>query len=47
MSTDSRDDVEYDEQEDQRPSELENAFLTIVLFGGLVVFGLGCMLFLW
>lgn len=47
MSTEFRYDNEYDESKDERPSELENAFLTIVLFGGLVVFGLGCMLFLW
>ena len=33
--------------EDAGPSELESALLTLVLFGGLVVFAVGCMLFLW
>ena len=28
-------------------NEWENALLSICLFGGLVVFGLGCMLFGW
>ncbi|WP_454084810.1 hypothetical protein [Georgenia sp. Marseille-Q6866] len=36
-----------DEQEDSAPSELESAFLTLVLFGGLLVFAVGCMTFLW
>ncbi|MCM3661784.1 hypothetical protein M3148_12415 [Georgenia satyanarayanai] len=36
-----------DEQEYQAPSELESALLTLVLFGGLVVFAIGCMTFLW
>lgn len=26
-----------------KPSELESALLTLSLFGGLVVFGLGCL----
>ncbi|WP_324653243.1 hypothetical protein [Georgenia sp. H159] len=34
-------------EEDRTPSELESALLTIVLFGGLVVFAVGCMFFLW
>lgn len=36
-----------DEQEDAAPSEVESALLTIVLFGGLVFFAIGCMMFLW
>lgn len=36
-----------EEQEYQTPSELESALLTLVLFGGLVVFAIGCMTFLW
>ncbi|HLR96229.1 MAG TPA: hypothetical protein VK053_17030 [Jiangellaceae bacterium] len=46
MSTDPSG-VEPAEEEDARPSEWESAFLTIVLFGGLVVFAVGCMTFLW
>ena len=30
-----------------RPSEWESAFLSIALFGGLILFGAGCMLFGW
>lgn len=36
-----------DEQDGGGPSELESALLTIVLFGGLVVFAIGCTMFLW
>ena len=36
-----------EEYEEAAPRELESAVLTIVLFGGLVVFGIGCMMFLW
>lgn len=36
-----------DDQEGGGPSELESALLTIVLFGGLVVFAIGCTMFLW
>ena len=35
------------EEEDFRPSEWENAFLSIALFGGLILFGVGCVLFGW
>lgn len=34
-------------EEDGGPRELESALLTLALFGGLVVFGIGCMVFLW
>lgn len=49
MSTESTglEPAEPEVDEDAAPSELESALLTIVLFGGLVVFGLGCMFFLW
>lgn len=30
-----------------RPSEWESAFLTICMFGGLVIFGIGCLVFGW
>jgi len=30
-----------------RPSEWESAFLSIALFGGLILFGVGCLLFGW
>ncbi|HHV22072.1 MAG TPA: hypothetical protein GXZ30_11155 [Propionibacterium sp.] len=29
------------------PSEWESALLTICMFGGLVIFGIGCLLFGW
>lgn len=32
--------------EDPPPRELESALLSIALFGGLIVFGVGCMLFI-
>lgn len=35
------------EEEDAGPRELESAFLTIAMFGGLVVFGVGCTLLGW
>lgn len=35
------------EEEDRGPSELESAFLTLVLFGGLILFAVGCMTVLW
>lgn len=28
---------------DEKPSELESALLTLSMFGGLVLFGLGCL----
>lgn len=39
--------AEPEPEEDEGPSELESALLTIALFGGLVVFGIGCIFFLW
>ena len=36
-----------DLEEDPPPRELESALLTIAMFAGLVVFGIGCMFFLW
>lgn len=33
-------------EEEAGPRELESALLTIALFGGLVVFGVGCTAFL-
>lgn len=33
--------------EEFRPSEWESAFLSIALFGGLILFGVGCVLFGW
>lgn len=33
-------------EEEAAPRELESALLTLSMFGGLLVFGLGCML-LW
>lgn len=35
------------DEEDAEPRELESALLTLALFGGLVVFGIGCMTVLW
>jgi hypothetical protein len=35
------------EVDDYRPSEWESAFLSIALFGGLIIFGVGCLLFRW
>jgi|GEM_PF-6246681 len=37
--------VESDE--DAGPREIESALLTIAMFAGLVLFGIGCMFFLW
>lgn len=34
-------------EEEAQPRELESAFLTISMFVGLVIFGVGCMMFLW
>lgn len=36
-----------DLDQDAAPRELESALLTIAMFSGLVVFGIGCMFFLW
>lgn len=49
MSTDLHSDTtpEVEEEENSGPSELESAFLTVAMFGGLVVFGVGCTLFGW
>lgn len=33
------------EEDEYRPSEWESAFLSIALFGGLIIFGVGCLLF--
>lgn len=38
---------EYQPIEEYRPSEWESAFLSIALFGGLILFGVGCVLFGW
>lgn len=38
---------EYQPNEEYRPSEWESAFLSIALFGGLILFGIGCVLFGW
>ena len=35
------------EADEYRPSEWESAFLSIALFGGLILFGVGCLLFGW
>lgn len=34
-------------EDEFRPSEWESAFLSIALFGGLILFGVGCVLFGW
>lgn len=48
MSTDPTPHAEPAPEEEERgPSELESAFLTLVMFGGLLVFAVGCMTFLW
>lgn len=47
MSTSANTNVdEYtpSEQGNNPPSELESAVLTILMFGGLVVFAVGCMI---
>ncbi|WIY83717.1 hypothetical protein [Propionimicrobium sp. PCR01-08-3] len=33
--------------EDAPPRELESALLSVALFGGLILFGIGCMVFGW
>lgn len=33
--------------EDPPPRELESALLSLVLFGGLIVFGISCVVFGW
>lgn len=38
---------EYRPDEEFRPSEWESAFLSIALFGGLILFGIGCFVFGW
>lgn len=47
MSDDLRLDGErtQPEEDEYRPSEWESAFLSIALFGGLILFGVGCLLF--
>lgn len=49
MSGDASVDGEFTEPEEDefRPSEWESAFLSLALFGGLVLFGVGCVLFGW
>lgn len=34
-------------EEDAAPRELESALLTLAMFGGLVVFAVGCMVLGW
>ncbi len=36
--------AEPEETDDEPASELESSFLTLVLFGGLVLFAVGCMI---
>lgn len=36
--------AEPPEDEDEPASELESSFLTLVLFGGLVLFAVGCLI---
>lgn len=36
-----------DTDEEAAPREIESALLTIAMFAGLVIFGIGCMMFLW
>lgn len=38
---------EYQPEEEFRPSEWESALLSIALFGGLILFGIGCFVFGW
>ncbi|MBK7821029.1 MAG: hypothetical protein IPJ61_08115 [Tessaracoccus sp.] len=33
--------------DDPEPRELESALLSLALFGGLILFGIGCMVFGW
>ena len=48
MSEDARLDASGELEEDEyRPSEWESAFLSIALFGGLILFGVGCFVFGW
>ena len=49
MSDDLRigDSTELDLDDEYRPSEWESAFLSIALFGGLILFGIGCFVFGW
>jgi len=47
MSTEPTSEPPEPAEEESGPSELESALLTLVLFGGLVVFAVGCMTFLW
>jgi hypothetical protein len=39
--------TEFEVDEEYRPSEWESAFLSIALFGGLILFGVGCFVFGW
>lgn len=39
--------TEWEADDDYRPSEWESAFLSIALFGGLILFGVGCFVFGW
>ncbi len=36
-----------DTEEETEPRELESALLTIAMFAGLIIFGIGCMTFFW
>lgn len=56
MSTEVEPDIEAtaqpefeapESEEDPGPRELESALLSIAMFGGLIVFAIGCTMFLW
>ena len=47
MSTNQGFDVEKYAAEHKQPSEAESAVLTILLFGAMVVFAVGCTMFGW
>lgn len=42
MTTETEFDVEKFQAEHEQPSSAESAFLTIAMFGGLVIFAVGC-----
>lgn len=46
-TTDLRSAEPGESEEDAAPRELESALLTLAMFGGLVVFGVGCMMLGW
>lgn len=47
MSSETEFDADEFQAEGNPPSELESALLTIAMFGGLVIFGVGCTMFGW